>query len=43
MDGISYAENNDMVILGKAKMADGETVIFKILRDGEILELAFHQ
>ena len=43
VDGISYAENNDMVILGKAKMADGETVIFKILRDGEILELAFHQ
>jgi len=43
MDGISYAEERNMDILGLAKVADGETVIFKVLRDGEVVELEVHK
>ncbi len=38
-DGIRYADDPYIIQRAKAKMADGEAVIFKVLRSGESLEL----
>lgn len=42
-DGLTYREDPYYMERAEAKMADGESVIFKVLRDGEVVELAFHQ
>ena len=42
-NGLSYAEDLNFIPYANAKIADGESVIFKVLRDGEVVELEFHQ
>ncbi len=38
-DGIRYTENHQLIYFARAKMADGETVVFKVERDGEKIEI----
>ena len=40
VDGIRWSEDLYALIRGQAKMADGETVVFKVLRNNEPMELA---
>lgn len=42
-DGIRWAEDPFCITRAAAKVSDGETVIFKVLRNDEIVELVFHK
>ena len=42
-DGIRFSDDPYMITRARARIADGETVIFKVYRDGGVVELAFRK
>ena len=42
-DGLTFREDPYYMERAEAKLSDGETVNLKVLRDGKVVELTFHQ
>ena len=43
VDGIPWAEDPYCILRGRAKAADGETVVFRVLREGRVVDLEIHK